>query len=81
MLPDGKNLAKVKVHVIHLSNEDGCHSLVEGGAIHIDGGTHREDKASNPFIHTVVFFKTAEGDGQSSRTAEGKEKERNVGLS
>lgn len=40
-LPDGENLTKVKIHVIHLSDKDGSHSLVEGGAIHVDGGTHR----------------------------------------
>lgn len=68
-LPDGENLAKVKVHVIDLSNKDGCHSLVEGGAVHVDGGAHREDETCHSFIHVVVLFQTAEGDGQGSRAA------------
>jgi len=71
-IPDGENLPKVQVHVIDLSNKDGCHSLVEGGAIHVDGGANRKDKTCHSFIHMVVFLKTTEGDGKSSRAGHKK---------
>lgn len=67
-LPDSENLPKVKIHVIDLSNKNGRHSLVEGGAIHVDGGAHRKDKTCHSFVHMVVLLKTAESDWQGSRT-------------
>lgn len=68
-LPDGENLSKVQVHVIDLSNKYGSHSLIQGSAIHVDGGTHRKYKPCHSFIHTVVLLQTAESDGQCSRAA------------
>lgn len=66
-LPDGKNLAKVQVQVVNLSNENGSHCFVEGGAIHVDGGTHGKDETCHSFVHVVVFFETSESDGKGSR--------------
>ena len=63
-LPDGEDLSKVEVHVVDLGDEDGRHSLVEGGAVHVDGGPHGEDEARHPLVHAVVLLQTAEGDGQ-----------------
>lgn len=77
-LPDGENLAKVKVHVIDLSDENSCHSLVESGAIHVDGGPDRQDEACHTFIHTVVLLQTAEGDGQGGRTAQKQQQTCNI---
>lgn len=64
-------MAKVEFHVINLSNKDGCHSLVEGSAIHVDGGTHGQDEACHSLVHTVVLLQTAEGDGQGGRAMAG----------
>lgn len=72
-LPDCENLAKVQIHVIDLSNKDGCHGLVEGSAVHVDGSAHREDETCHPFIHLVVFLQTAERDWQRGRA--GRERE------
>lgn len=68
-LPDGENLAKVKLHAIDLSNIDGCHGLVEGGAVHVDGGAHGQDEPRHSFIHTDVLLQAAEGDGEGGRAA------------
>lgn len=68
-LPDDENLAKVKFHAIELSNKDGCHGLVEGGAVHVDGGAHGQDEARDLFIHTDVLLQTAESDGEGGRAA------------
>lgn len=68
-LPDGENMAKVKFHVIDLSNKDGCHGLIEGGAVHVDGGAHRQDEARHSLIHTNVLLQTVEGDGEGGRAA------------
>ena len=74
-LPDGEDLSKVEVHVVDLGDEDGRHGLVEGGAVHVDGGPHWEDEARHPLVHAVVLLQTAEGNGQGA-SAGGREGER-----
>lgn len=76
MLPDGENLAKVQVQVINLSNENGSHSFVEGGAIHVDGGAHGKDETCHSFVHVVVFFETSKGDGKGSRAGAKTQKQK-----
>ena len=63
-----------------MSDKDGCHSLIEGGAVHVDGGAHGEDEARHPFIHMVVLLQAAEGDGQGGRAGAGKETEEALGF-
>lgn len=77
-LPDGENLAKVKFHAINLSNKDGCHGLVEGGAVHVDSGAHGQDEPRHSFIHTDVLLQTAEGDGEGGRAAGRRDSVRNA---
>lgn len=67
MAPDGDDLAKIQLIVVDLGDEDGCHSFVEGGAIHVDGSAHGEHKAGNAPVDVVVFQQALEGDGQSGR--------------
>lgn len=72
-LPNSDDLSKVKLIVIHLGDEDGCHGLVERRAVHVDGrsdGQHETDDAS---VDVVVLKEALEGDRQSSRATTGKE--------
>lgn len=62
--PDGDDLAEVQLIVVDLGNEDGSHSLVECGAIHVDGGAHGQHKAGNAPVNVVVLQQALEGDGQ-----------------
>lgn len=68
-LPDGDQLAEVKLIIINLSDKDGRHGLIQRRAVHVDGGTHREDETCHSFVHAVVLLQTSEGDGQGSRAA------------
>lgn len=63
-VPDGDDLAEVQLIVVDLGNEDGGHSLIECGAVHVDGGAHRQHKAGNAPVNVVVFQQALEGDGQ-----------------
>lgn len=54
-LPDRDDLSKVKLIVINLGDEDGCHCLVECGAVHIDGGPDRQHKADDASVDVVVL--------------------------
>lgn len=66
-VPDGNNLTHIQSVVIQLGDEDGSHRLIERCAVHVDGGTHREDEAGDSLVDTVVLLGTSEGDGQSGR--------------
>lgn len=66
-VPHGDDLSSIQCDVVHLGDKDGRHSLVEGGAVHVDGGADGQHKASHPFIDLQVFLQTAEGDGQRAR--------------
>lgn len=62
--PDGDDLAEVQLIVVDLGNEDGSHSLVERGAIHVDRGAHGQHKAGNAPVDVVVLQQALKGDGQ-----------------
>lgn len=64
VLPDSNNLAHVQGVVIHLGDEDGSDRLIECRSIHVDGGTHRENKSSNPLVNAIVLLSTSERDRQ-----------------
>lgn len=68
--PDGDDLAKVKLVIINLCNEYGCHSLIESGAIHVDGGTNGEHKADDAAVNVVVLQEALEGYRQCGRAGE-----------
>lgn len=70
ILPDGDQLAKVQLVVINLSNKDGCHCLIESCAIHVDSGTHWENKTSDLPVHMTVFQQTLHGDRQCGRAVD-----------
>lgn len=72
-LPDGDDLPKVKLIIIHLGDEDGCHGLIECGAIHVDGGPDGQHEANDASVDVVVFQEALEGDRQSGRAAAGKD--------
>lgn len=54
-VPDGDDLAKVQLVVVDLGDEDGSHSLIERSAVHVDGGTHGQHKASNAPVNVIVL--------------------------
>ena len=41
---DGSDLTDAEGHSVDLRDEDGRHSLVQSCAVHVDGGTDREDE-------------------------------------
>lgn len=53
--PYGDDLAKVQLIIINLCDEYRSHSLIESGAIHIDGGAHREHKTNDAAVNVVVL--------------------------
>lgn len=53
--PDGDDLAKVQLVIINLCDEYCRHSLIESGAVHIDGGAHREHKTDDAAVDVVVL--------------------------
>lgn len=68
--PDSNNLAPVKRNPIHLSDEDGCHGLVKRGSVHVNGGTHWEDKTCHSLVDAQVLLQASERDRQSTGTEE-----------
>lgn len=56
-----------------MGDEDGRHGLVEGGAIHVDGGPDRQHEADDASINVVVLEEALEGDRQSGRAAAGED--------
>ena len=65
MLPDGDNLSRAEVNVVHLSNKDGGDGFVERSSVHVDGGANRKNEASDTPVNTQVLLQTAERDWQS----------------
>lgn len=68
--PDGDDLAKVQFVIVHLSDEDGCHRLVESRAVHVDCGPDWQHKANDASVNVVVLQEALEGDRQSGRAVE-----------
>lgn len=68
-LPDCDDLSKVKLVVVHLGDENGCHGLVERGAVHVDGGPDGQHEADDASVDVVVLEEALEGDRQSGRAA------------
>lgn len=66
-LPDSNNLAHIQNIVIQLGDEDCRHCLIECCAVHVNGGSHWEDEASDPLVDAIVLLGTSEGDGQGGR--------------
>ena len=61
-LPDCNNLSAVQADVIHLGDKDGCHSLIQCGAVHVNGCTYGQHEASHTFINFQILLQAAEGD-------------------
>lgn len=68
-LPDGDDLAKVELVVVHLGNENRRHGLVECRAVHVDGGAYGQHEADDSSVDVVVLEEALEGDRQSGRAA------------
>ncbi len=71
-VPDSDDLAEVKLVVVDLGDKNGCHSLVQRSAVHVDGGSHGQHEANDPPVYVVVLQQALEGDRQSGRTANEK---------
>lgn len=54
--PDSNNLAPVELNSIHLSDEDGSHSLIKRRAIHVDSGTHWENKTCHSLVDAQILL-------------------------
>lgn len=54
--PDSNNLAPIKRNSVHLGDEDGCHSFIKSCAVHVDGGTNREDKTRHSLVNAQVLL-------------------------
>lgn len=61
-LPDSDDLTKVHLHVVDLSDEDGCQRLIQSCPVHVDGGAHGQHEACDSLVDFVVFLQTFEGD-------------------
>lgn len=68
-LPDCDDLSKVKLVVVHLGDENGCHGLIECCAVHVDGGPDGQHEADDASVDVVVLEEALEGDRQSGRAA------------
>lgn len=53
-----------------MGDEDGCHGLIECGAVHVDGGPDGQHKADDASVDVVVLEEALESDRQSGRAAE-----------
>lgn len=69
-LPDGDQLAEVQLVVVDLGNKDGRHGLVQRRTVHVDGGAHWEDEASDLSVDVAILQQTLHGDGQRGRAEE-----------
>lgn len=74
--PDGDDLAKVQLVIIDLCDEYRCHGFVESGAIHVDGGAHREHETDDAAVDVVVLQQALEGYRQRGRAGEEWKKDR-----
>lgn len=70
--PDCNNLAPIKRNAVHLSNEDGCHGLVQCSPIHVDGGAHWEHETRHSLVDAQVLLQASKRDRQSTGTEERK---------
>lgn len=76
--PDGDDLAKVQLIIIDLCNKYGCHGLVQSCPVHIDSGTHGEDKADDAPVNVVVLQEALEGNRQRGGAEEDRDEGREL---
>ena len=57
------------VHPDHLGDEDGRHGLVEGSAVHVDGGADGEDEPGYPLVHSAALLQAGHCHRQRGRAA------------
>ena len=60
---DGQLLADRKVDAEHLGDEDGADALVDGGAVHVDGGAERQHERGD-LLRYAHFLGAFHVDGQ-----------------
>lgn len=58
LLPNSDDLPNAQRVIIELGNKDGCHGLIQGGAIHVDSGSYWQHEASDALVHPVVLLHT-----------------------
>lgn len=64
--PDSHDLSNGECEAPDLCDKDGRHSLVQSCAVHVDGGSDGNDKASHSHVNLVLLLKTLEGHWQGS---------------
>ena len=47
------------MYSVHLGDKDGGHSLVERGAVHVDGGADGQHEAGDPLVDAVILLQAA----------------------
>ena len=67
--PNYDNFNKVSVEVLHLGYEHSSYGLIEGSAVHVDGGSHWEHEPRDAGIEASLLLETLNGHWQSRRTA------------
>lgn len=64
--PDSHDLSNGECEAPDLCDKDGCHSLIQSCAVHVDSGSNGDDKASHSHINLILLLKTLEGHWQGS---------------
>ena len=64
---DGEDLSGIQLVVVELGDEDGRHTLEDGGTVHVDSGADGQDETADAFVHAVVFLHTLDHGGQGRR--------------
>jgi len=57
-LQNCKDLPRVEVDVVQLSNKHSCHALKNSSSIHVYSGPDRKDKPADPLVDSIVLLNT-----------------------
>ena len=68
-LPNDDDLINAGRHLLYLRYEDGSHGLIEGGAIHVDGGSDGQHEPCHTRVGTELLLQALNGHRQCGRAA------------
>lgn len=60
-LPNCDDLTKVHLHIVDLSDENGCQGLIERRPVHVNSGANRQYETCDSFVDSVVLLQAFEG--------------------
>ena len=64
---NGNDLADAQFHVPYLGDENGRHSFVQRGSVHVDSGSDWQDESGDPRVHLVLLLEEVDGDRERGR--------------